>query len=132
MLSRPVNGTSHPPKKSVAISALAVIMLQYSEIGNSENFIALYSVWYPAMSSDSASGRSNGSRFVSARPEMRKTKNEKKSGRTYQVPACCDAMMLEKLTLPERSSTGIRLSPIATSYEIICALDRRPPRSAYL
>src|SRR5262245_60376008 len=84
------------------------------------------------MSSDSASGRSNGRRFVSAKPEIRKTKNEKKSGSTYQTPACCAAMMLGKVTLPESRSTGIRLNPIATSYEIICALARKPPSNAYL
>src|SRR5688572_31775369 len=44
VLSRVRNGMSHPPKKSVAINALDVAMLAYSEIGNIENFIALYSV----------------------------------------------------------------------------------------
>src|SRR5687767_12775575 len=76
VLSTVVNGMSQPPKKIVAMSALDVAMLAYSEIGNIENFIALYSVWYPAMSSDSASGRSNGSRFVSANAATTKMKNE--------------------------------------------------------
>ena len=57
---------SQPPKKRVTIIAETVAMLEYSAIGNMENFIALYSVWYPAISSDSASGRSKGSRLVSA------------------------------------------------------------------
>src|SRR5438067_985837 len=35
-------------------------------------------------------------------------------------------------TFPMRSSTGIVDMPIAISYDTICALDRRPPRSAYL
>ena len=35
-------------------------------------------------------------------------------------------------TLPARSSTGIVDMPIAISYEIIWALERRPPSSAYL
>ena len=42
-LSHSVNGMSHPPKNSVAISALAVIMFAYSAMKNIENFIALYS-----------------------------------------------------------------------------------------
>ena len=44
-LSHSVNGMSQPPKNSVAISALAVTMFAYSAMKNSENFIALYSVW---------------------------------------------------------------------------------------
>ena len=44
-LSHCVNGMSQPPKNSVAISALAVTMFAYSAMKNSENFIALYSVW---------------------------------------------------------------------------------------
>ena len=36
---------SQPPKNSVAISALAVIMFAYSAMKNIENFIALYSEW---------------------------------------------------------------------------------------
>ena len=43
LLSQNVNGMSHPPKKSVAINALAVTMLAYSAMKNIENFIALYS-----------------------------------------------------------------------------------------
>ena len=42
-LSHSVNGMSQPPKNSVAISALAVIMFAYSAMKNIENFIALYS-----------------------------------------------------------------------------------------
>ena len=36
------------------------------------------------------------------------------------------------VTLPASSSTGIVDMPIAISYEIICALERSPPSSAYL
>src|SRR3954468_19056759 len=71
-LSQRVNGMSQPPKKSVAMRALAVTMFAYSAMKNIENFIALYSEWYPAISSDSASGRSNGKRLVSAKAEIRK------------------------------------------------------------
>jgi hypothetical protein len=45
VLSHVVNGTSQPPKNSVAMSALAVIMFAYSARKNIANFIPLYSVW---------------------------------------------------------------------------------------
>src|SRR5215210_2843915 len=84
-----VNGMSHPPKNSVVTMAHTVTTLEYSAMKKNENFMAEYSVWYPAMSSDSASGRSNGRRLVSAKPEIRKMKNERKSGSTYQSAICC-------------------------------------------
>ena len=46
-------------------------MLAYSPIKNIANFMLEYSVWNPATSSVSASGRSKGARFVSATIEIR-------------------------------------------------------------
>src|SRR4051812_45192737 len=87
------------------------------------------------MSSDSASGRSNGSRLVSANAETRKMSQAivhvaafQESGATV---ACCSTIRLSE-TLPASSSTGIVDIPIAISYETICALERRPPSSEYL
>src|SRR6476661_9557572 len=116
VLSTRVNGMSQPPKNNVAMSALDVAILAYSEIGNMENFIALYSVWYPAMSSDSASGRSNGNRFVSANAATMKMKNEIVSVSTFQMCmlACWSTISLS-VTLPASSSTGISDMPIAIS-----------------
>src|SRR5205823_11107925 len=88
-LSWPVNGTSQPPKNSVAISALDVTMLAYSAMKKRENFIALYSVWYPAISSDSASGRSKGNRLVSANAATMNTKNATVRLMTFQPPHTC-------------------------------------------
>ena len=102
---------SQPPKNSVVTMAHTVTTLAYSAMKKNENFIALYSVWYPAISSDSASGRSNGSRLVSAKPETRKMKNDRNSGSTYQSPACWSRMIAAKLTLPLSSSTGIEAHP---------------------
>src|SRR6266511_505573 len=48
-----------------------------------------YSVWYPATSSVSASGRSNGGRFVSAIPAMKKTTRPTNCGPAYQIVSCC-------------------------------------------
>ena len=61
------NGPCQPPRKKVTAMADTVIMLAYSAMKNVANFMLLYSVWYPATSSDSASGRSNGHRFTSAK-----------------------------------------------------------------
>ena len=59
---------------------LTVIMLAYSAMKNEANFMLLYSVWKPATSSFSASGRSNGTRLVSAKAAIRKMTNAKICG----------------------------------------------------
>ncbi|OPZ57848.1 MAG: hypothetical protein BWY88_01132 [Synergistetes bacterium ADurb.Bin520] len=51
----------------------STIMLTYSPRKKSPNRIPLYSVWYPAMSSFSASGRSKGILLLSAMALSRKT-----------------------------------------------------------
>src|ERR1035438_4132064 len=114
-LSHCVNGMSQPLKKSDVMSALAVTMFAYSAMKKSENFIAEYSVWYPATSSDSASGRSNGRRFVSANAETRKMKNAIERTSTFHpIVACCRMIVLSE-TFPERSSTQTVDIPIAIS-----------------
>src|SRR5437588_6569634 len=67
----PSNGLCHPPRKSNVATQAAVNMLAYSAMKNMANFMALYSVWYPATSSVSASGRSKGIRLVSAKAEVK-------------------------------------------------------------
>src|SRR5919109_2100499 len=59
-------GPRHPPRNSVTATADTVIVWRYSARKNMANLIPEYSVWYPATNSVSASGRSNGGRFVSA------------------------------------------------------------------
>src|SRR5215467_10785489 len=86
------------------------------------------------MSSDSASGRSNGTRFVSANAATMNTKNATVVLLTFQwspAPACCCTTWLSD-TFPARMITGIVDMPIEISYEIICALERSPPSSEYL
>ena len=46
--------------------AQTIKMLMYSAKKNKANFIPEYSVWNPAVNSDSASDKSNGARLVSA------------------------------------------------------------------
>ena len=59
------HGARQPPRNSVVASAETVTMLMYSARKNMANLNEEYSVWNPPTSSDSASARSNGARFVS-------------------------------------------------------------------
>src|SRR5713101_9928199 len=77
-------GSDQPPKKSVTVRADATIMLTYSAMKNMANFIAEYSVWYPATSSASASGRSNGVRLFSAFIDTKKMKHATICGMKFQ------------------------------------------------
>src|SRR5262249_3410240 len=138
-------GPCQPPKNSVTAIELMTIMFMYSPRKNSAHFIDEYSVWKPATSSPSASGRSNGARFVSANAVIRKITNGSTRyqwkmpqfgswsgvpGSAYQPP--CPSTMPTSDSVPDLSSTGIVDSPIASSYEIIWAEDRSPPSNAYL
>ena len=78
-------GDSHPPKNRIDISAHIRKMAMYSPAMKRRNGVDEYSTWYPATSSDSASGRSNGGRFVSASAETKKSTNHRKMGQP--VPA---------------------------------------------
>ena len=74
-------------------------------------------MWYPAISSASASGRSNGSRFVSANAATMKMKNASDSGNTFQVKSDCDCFAITSVsvTFPASSSTATVLIPMAIS-----------------
>src|SRR5579871_4551830 len=63
---------SHPPRNSVVVMAQTVTILEYSAMKKAANFMLLYSVWKPATNSFSASGRSKGTRLVSAKAAMTK------------------------------------------------------------
>jgi len=67
----------HPPKKNNAVTVDIKIILLYSAKKNKANPIAEYSTLYPDTNSASASGKSNGCLFVSAKAQI---KNIKKSG----------------------------------------------------
>ncbi len=45
-------------------------------------------MWNPATSSDSASARSNGGRFVSASPQIKNTTNAGNCGIAFQILSC--------------------------------------------
>src|SRR5437763_13640925 len=82
------HGARQPPRNSVVASAQTVVTLMYSARKNIANLIEAYSVWKPATSSVSASGRSKGARLVSPTIETRYMRNEGMSGSAYQSLAC--------------------------------------------
>src|SRR5229473_7312829 len=91
-----------------------VIMLVYSAMKNIANLKLAYSVWKPATSSDSASGRSKGTRFVSATAATKKQKNPRSCGQMFQlkippqpkIPGPdCASIIFFKLKLPAISNT---------------------------
>ena len=63
-------------------------MFVYSAMKKRAKRIAPYSVWKPATSSDSASGRSNGRRLVSANEATRKTRKPRNCGMKFQRCVC--------------------------------------------
>src|SRR6266550_5400214 len=81
-------GTCQPPKKSVTASAESTTMLMYSAIWKSPQRMPEYSVWYPATSSVSASGRSNGGRDVSAIAPNMKTSSPTNCGMKNHTVCC--------------------------------------------
>src|ERR1700749_4568558 len=92
------HGACQPPKNMVEASDETVNMLTYSASMNIANFSEEYSVWKPATSSPSASGKSNGARLVSPTIEIRYITNDGSSKNTYQTRSCaatiCDVDMV--------------------------------------
>ena len=93
-------------------------MLAYSPKENKANPIAEYSTLYPETSSASASGRSKGCLFVSAKAETKNIKNKGKNGITNQT-FFCDSIMVCKLNEPQHTIIVTIINPIETSYETI-------------
>src|SRR3954454_451806 len=91
-ISESGHGARQPPRNSVVANAETVVMLMYSARKNIANLIDAYSVWNPPTSSPSASGRSNGARFVSPTIAIRYMTNDGKSGSAYQRLCCADTI----------------------------------------
>src|SRR5262249_36044016 len=95
------NGRSQPPSHSVTATDETAIIAAYSPSMKSDQRKPLYSVWKPAVNSDSASGKSNGARFVSATIAMAKITNAiNPSGKylkTNQIPCSCWAWIVQIL-----------------------------------
>src|SRR3954454_5538304 len=88
------HGARQPPRNSVVASAETVVTLMYSARKNIANLIDAYSVWKPATSSVSASGRSNGARLVSPTIDTRYMRNDGISGSAYQSFDCAATISL--------------------------------------
>src|SRR5579871_3017169 len=78
------SGGSQPPRNRIVVMAHMVAIATYSPSMNIMYGVEPYSTMKPATSSDSASTRSNGGRFVSASAEMKNTMNIGNSGSQYQ------------------------------------------------
>src|SRR5689334_17449707 len=91
------HGACQPPKNRTVASDETVIMLTYSASMNIANFSDEYSVWNPATSSPSASGKSKGARLVSPTIEIRYIKNDGNRRKANQILSCaatiCDVDM---------------------------------------
>src|SRR5690606_13045779 len=114
-------GTYHPPRKITVAIIDTVNIFTYSAIKKSANFSAEYSVWNPATSSVSASGRSNGTRFVSANAEIKKTTKPMNCGMMYHLKGefICEWIIVVRSSEPASITTPMTEDRIARSYEII-------------
>src|SRR5262245_3904624 len=108
-------------------------MLAYSPRKKRAKGIDEYSVWKPWTSSASDIGRSNGVRLVSASADTKKITNIGNSGSQNQFQNQPDwaTTTWVRLSEPAHSKTVISTKPIETSYDTICAAERRAPRKAY-
>src|SRR3972149_5400379 len=69
-------GGFHPPKNMMTARTETDTIATYSASMKKANLMPLYSVWKPAASVPSSSGRSKGILFISATEAMRKIKNQ--------------------------------------------------------
>src|SRR5216110_3026748 len=120
-------GPCQPAKKSVTASAESVIRLMYSAVWKSPQRMPPYSVWYPATSSVSASGRSNGGRLVSAIIAKKKTSSPASCGMKNQIVAPCLLTMSTRLSDWPIRTTPSTDSASDTSYDTSCAHVRIEP-----
>src|SRR5438270_395088 len=129
------NGGSQPPMNRIVHIAHMVAIATYSPSMNIMYGVEPYSTMKPATSSDSASTRSNGGRFVSAKAEMKKMMNIGNSGSQYQPSnpkrVFCASTISVMRSDPTQSSTVMMTKPIETSYETICAAERSAARKGY-
>jgi hypothetical protein len=71
---------NHPPMNKITVKVLIRIIEPYSAKKNKAKPILAYSTLKPETNSDSASGKSKGARFVSAKIETKNIKNKGKKG----------------------------------------------------
>jgi len=76
---------NHPPKNRSMVNKLIKIIEQYSAKKNSANPMLEYSTLKPDTNSDSASGKSNGARLVSANIDIKNINNKGAKGAAKKV-----------------------------------------------
>lgn len=115
---------------SAVINRLIAIMFIYSAIKIRAKVPALYSVLNPDTSSDSPSVKSKGVRFVSAKAVINQVMA--RGHNSIVSPNDIRSLIVLKLRVA-RIISGVSITKaIVTSYEIVWAILRRAPRSAYL
>lgn len=124
------NWEVQPPKKKILIKVDINRIFEYSAIKNKAKPVDEYSTLYPETNSASASGRSNGARFVSASAEIKKMTNVGNSGIQYQIVDCFK-MIVSKSKDSLHKMIVINNNPNEISYEIICAVERNAPKNEY-
>jgi len=122
---------SQPPKKNKTIIVAINNIFVYSPKKNIANIIEEYSTLYPATNSASASGKSNGALFVSANIEIKNIHAHGNKGKKNHTVRFCAITISVKFKEPANKIIGNNNKPNETSYEIICAAERNPPKNAY-
>lgn len=121
---------NHPPKNKITFKEHIKIILLYSAKKNSAKLIPEYSTLYPETNSASASGKSKGCLLVSAKEQIKKIINIGNKGIQYHKFFCAITISF-KFKDPDNKITDTIVIPIETSYEIICAAERKAPKKAY-
>jgi len=105
---------NQPPTKSNIVKRLIKIIDPYSARKNKAKPILAYSTLKPETSSDSASGKSKGARFVSASIEIKNIRNNGKNGIKKNVKFW-NKTISKKLSEPTQSKIEIKIKPIEIS-----------------
>ena len=121
---------SQPPKNKMTIRIDINKILLYSPKKNKANKVDEYSTLKPATSSASASGKSKGVLFVSARIVIKNAMIKGRNGTKNQTVWFCIKTISIKFKELLTRITGKIIKPKETSYEINWATDRKPPKNA--
>src|SRR5437660_1048777 len=112
-------GPCQPPNQSVTMIEQTTVTFPYSERASIvPQRMPEYSVSQPATSSDSASGRSNGVRFVSASAAMKYTTKLNGRTRTLTSGPGCEAVIVRIDSDPTTSATVTSARICGISYEM--------------
>src|SRR6478672_11203911 len=109
-----------PPLNLTVVIEHIKIIFPYSPKKNKANPIAEYSTLYPDTNSASASGKSNGCRFVSANADTKNLLLIGNNGSAYHTSVCALTISV-KFADPAHINTDTTMNPIDTSYDTICA-----------